>query len=610
MHFARCLKLIFDYQMKLGVDEMIDRLKLNKLEVDPKLMKESRSFYEKYLNFELPIKLVMDLFREQIKKSFPLSQLILLPAIFYCILFGMEEYGRDTLAALLKLSNVELAKSVLEFTCSELFIDSVQSIWSKAYDEEFVTNELVHPFKRCREDIANYREVFLAELSGAHDRIEPRSTATKPFNLTQPKARAIPVPEPILSKRLLHKVPASTHSEPIEFRLLEEAKKRNRDSVEKLRLRSEREQPDCARSKPKYLKNDQLCEDTEPFVERAFQARKVPDQRSEPAQVHLNTATILREWKLYADAEKSLRKRLAELEAGALDNFRYEQWKSEQNNAKSREQQLSEAERRLTSMLSHEAALEAIYKTQAVRRSMVELARKESKRCSEKILQMQEEKRIKARQQAQRVIQSRHLAHEATVSVYQKKKTSAKNLVEKSQKQLEKLKTELAKEKAEKRALVKRIRAAESAWLLEKSMGPKPVDLCSTPGHGLLGEMSVVELKERLAWLKQREEAAERDKRKFIIAKRQEAVESVAQLLECISHHRAARTLNLIEKRNGSGEFKSSQSDEVTNDPKVVALRKLIEEKRINRKNAMNKIEKSDNRHALDRNDMSEIRKG
>lgn len=588
MQCAKYLKSLFEnHQLKCGLFDTNCCMKAVKKGV------QSHSFFENHLNYELPIKLVIDSFCAQTKKSFPLSQLIMLPAIFYCILFGMKDYGLGTLGALLKMTNVELVKSVLDYVCSERFVDSTISAWSKAYDEHFVVNELIQPFKRWREEIASYRQEFLTRLSGAHDRGKPTSTVTKPFNLTQPKARAIPVPELIIEKRNSYEVPASTHSEPTEFRLLEEAKLRNRDSAEKLRLCSEMKQPNCARCRPKHLSEYQSHSDTTSILKPASSAKKVLDQGRETVQVNLNTATILREWKLYSDAEKNIRKKLTELEAGALDNFPYEQWKAEQKNAKFRQQLISEAERRLTSLLSHEAALDAVCKAQAVRRSKVEIARKESRRLSKEIMQLQEEKRLQARQQAQRVINSRHLAHEAVVAVYQKKKKCVKNLIDSSQKQNKMLRRELEKDRAEKRNLVKRVRAAESAWLLEKSMGPRPVDLSSTPGHGLLGEMSVVEMKERLAWMKQIEEATRRDKRKKIIVNRQESAESVAHLLESIIRHRTARSLALIEKRIRVAQLIPSQSDAVTSSPKVIVLRRLFEEKKMNRRNTVDKHQKN-----------------
>lgn len=63
---------------------------------------------------------------------------------------------------------------------------------------------------------------------------------------------------------------------------------------------------------------------------------------------------------------------------------------------------------------------------------------------------------------------------------------------------------------------------------------------CQTAGHELLGEMSLAELKERLALLKEAQQTEQQEKREHILELKQNKKQLLLEQLEAIDLHRRA----------------------------------------------------------------------
>ncbi|KAH9499398.1 Cilia- and flagella-associated protein 99 [Bulinus truncatus] len=86
--------------------------------------------------------------------------------------------------------------------------------------------------------------------------------------------------------------------------------------------------------------------------------------------------------------------------------------------------------------------------------------------------------------------------------------------------------------------LIQQIRAIESTPVNRF----KPLDLTATSGAGLLGEMSIAELRERLALMKAQNKEEEEIKRDNILFVKQAKAESLCETLDMISKHRSEQT--------------------------------------------------------------------
>lgn len=140
--------------------------------------------------------------------------------------------------------------------------------------------------------------------------------------------------------------------------------------------------------------------------------------------------------------------------------------------------------------------------------------------------------------------------------------------------------TKAAKEEQKRRCeLIAQLRALET----QPTRKEKLVDLTEIPGYGLEGEMSVVELRERLALLKESQKREQEEKRDQIIQSKRAKSQMLQNTVEQISLCRAAmgRTaaLRWEEKKAQATSLATPSQDE-----RVLELKRKMEERAAERR--------------------------
>ena len=97
---------------------------------------------------------------------------------------------------------------------------------------------------------------------------------------------------------------------------------------------------------------------------------------------------------------------------------------------------------------------------------------------------------------------------------------------------------EAEKEMKRRAELIAHIRALESVPLIHQKL----FDRTETPGHGILDEMSVAELEERIALMKIERERERMEKQDLIIQEKRQRQEMLTEALDQIARHRMARS--------------------------------------------------------------------
>lgn len=85
---------------------------------------------------------------------------------------------------------------------------------------------------------------------------------------------------------------------------------------------------------------------------------------------------------------------------------------------------------------------------------------------------------------------------------------------------------------------------------------------CQAAGHDLLGEMSLAELKERLALLKQSERAEREERRGHILEEKQRKKQEMLEKLDTIEMHRTVLA-KAAANRSGTGSQAPSKSSDI-----------------------------------------------
>ncbi|KAF5404553.1 hypothetical protein PHET_01983 [Paragonimus heterotremus] len=474
------------------------------------------------------------------------------------LLFTLDDTGIEGLSIALSLLHSEIAKSLLHFFSSPDVLEDLKCRWSGLYAEEFVKNDLLDTFKRWQNAIADYYNIFVEQLKGPSYQPRKPTTEVQPFNLTPAKPRAIPIPEPIPHLAKHRAVPDSTYTLPEEFHKIEQSKKANFAESERLLRESEQFKPACAYTRVRTPNVNEKPSNTECKPKN----KKHGTIPSEIPSIHTNTASVLREWNLYAKKEKIRRKRLLELEAGAFDSSDFMTWQMEQADHEKKERELLKEQHRLQSLLAREAAFHVKRKLIEERRFKVAREQKANLKRLAEAKTAKEQELKETVQVASSIAAMRKRSRLAGLKICNEKKLIASQLREETQKQLKTMREKLKAENERKTDLIKQIRIAESAWLLEKSTAPKQIDFACTPGLGLMEEMSLVELKERLVLLRKQTEYARQMKRNAILNEKQKKNELIVELLDRISRHKNVRSVavtSTIHTQNNFNPLEHSQ---------------------------------------------------
>ncbi|XP_060154873.1 cilia- and flagella-associated protein 99 isoform X5 [Globicephala melas] len=335
------------------------------------------------------------------------------------------------------------------------------------------------------------------------------------------------------------KVRRSTYRPPKEQRLLETTKRYNRRKAEELLLRASVEEMRCARPSPR---GEPPVEDSKTklrlrFPPRILKAPKLTFYRPNDASpVKLNTAAILREGALYQRQVERELQRVDKLMDGAGDLSEFLKWQRKIQ-AKDLEEQLAAGEcRRLQGKLSHEEAVLARQQVVQEKKQKADQKKEETaelmQQCAER--RLQEERSMK--ELVEQVMETQKNVKVAQTKLLKGRQQMVQEVMEESRELLQRS-AEAAKEEQRRRCeLISQLRALET----QPTRKGKLVDLTQIPGYGLEGEMSVVELRERLALLKETQRCKEEEKRDQIIQGKRAKSRALQNTVEQISLCRAA----------------------------------------------------------------------
>ncbi|XP_073747425.1 cilia- and flagella-associated protein 99 isoform X5 [Callorhinus ursinus] len=416
----------------------------------------------------------------------------------------------------------------------------IKDEWSLIYETAHVRENWIDPLMRWQpevQELIHQLEEVMA-IQPPLSKTKAKVTEPKEFNLTVPRPRAIPVPEPVPVMAKSKPIPRSTYQPPKERQLLEMTKRFNRWKAEELLLKANIEEMRCAvpRSRGEPLMQDSKKKLQLQLMPRILKTPKLTFYKPSEVLVKLNTAAILREGSLYQrQVEKELQ-RVDTLVDGARDFSEFLQWQKEMQ-AKDREEELAtSACRRLQGKLSREEAIlarqhlaqENKQKADQKKEEMAEL----KQQCAER--RLQEERSMK--ELVEQVTEVQKNVKLAQMKLLKGRRQIVQEVIEESRELLQRTIQAAKEEQKERCELVSQLRALETQPVRKGKL----VDLTQIPGYGLEGEMSVVELRERLALLKETQRREEEEKRDQIIQGKRARSQELQNTVEQISLCRAA----------------------------------------------------------------------
>ncbi|XP_077136290.1 cilia- and flagella-associated protein 99 isoform X1 [Ranitomeya variabilis] len=590
-HYGRCITLIIQLHNKYNPeDRSLEHFLEESMEDFQILSDGEEQFVLDVLSGCVQYKDLLDVvvraFYARDGKHYLLSERSLFAVISYIAIFRMEDLGLQIFGRIMKCQNFTKMGKFLRFFFNVLNLNTwIKDEWSQIYDSDYVKENWITPLLKWQPEVLNLLDSIESKMANGADIIKgSKVTEVKEFSITKPKARTIPVPQKIPAQKPHQPVPDGTYRSPKEQDVLQEKKLRNRRKAEELLMEANIGQFNCANpeksEKTKRVLSEIMKEEDDKLAFNKTKIQPSPIKKVDNVPVRLNAAAILREGALYQRQVEEELNRIEKLIDGARDPSEFLEWQR-QMLGKDLERQLADIEcRRLEGKLSREEAVLA-------RQNLIQENKKKvlmKKEETEKLMREYAKKRLQEEKEMRDLVEQVSEGHkntkQAKLKLQKYKQQIVQEVAEESRELLRQALEEAQEELRRKFELIREIRAMESVPIIRQ----KFVDLTQTAGHGLNCEMSVVELRERLALLKEAQRKAEEEKRDQILEEKQSKQQYLLDTLEQISLHRAAQgkaaLLRLEEKKSKSQVEKTA----IANNDRVTELQRKLEKKITERK--------------------------
>eukprot|EP00794_Sanderia_malayensis_P005640 gene5640-6336_t len=584
-------KLLFRLSVKLldsfrpqsqGVEELLDAfIKTNCKNIDEDSLIFLTEVFSGCRRYSNALKIVTDKYYRTDGSNCLAADKNIYTVIAYLALFRLDELGISHFRKFILSQDLTKIIKFLSFFCEETTLKTwMFAEWCKLYEHSFVQINLLSPILRWLPELTEMIENISQQLSGKSKQRNIKSTTEiKPFTLTRPRPRSVPVPEKIPKLKQHKPVPASTYRVPKDHEVLTKKKEENRKMAERQLIRASMKQFDCANAekseKTKEKIRKHINEEESKLDFTRHKARSAPST-SANMPIRLNAAAILREGALISQQEDDLERRLADFSKGGRDASDFLKWQQDMKERDLSDKLAAIERKRLEGKLSFEEAILARQNLIKENKQKVQEIKQETKEMMEKYLQDKFKREHEMRNLVQQVMNDGKNAKEAKVKLKDYKRKIVHEVNKESQNLMRMALEEAEDEMRQKVALIAKIRAIESVPVIRF----KYVDLTDVAGAGLLGEMSVAELRERLALLKVKQKDEEEKKRDEII---QTKVEKDQYLMDTLQSIAKRRTEKEREQAKRADDKKRVQREEIK-DGRILELQQKLENKRAERR--------------------------
>jgi len=383
-------------------------------------------------------------------------------------------------------------------------------------------------------------------------------TVPVPFSLTEPKPRLVPCPEEeIVMSFKANRVPSSTYADAKQLteRIeLDKKKDQNRLNM-KAKYSDPKLQPFKLRVAERPSNLDKVRQEVEDarIAECQFdgpKANPVPRQRAGQGAVRLNSAAILREDILYRKKQEGEAAVLGAYEKELRDASEFDAWQKRML-AQDELSRVEEVERRrIATILADEEAKEARARKLNENRALAMAAKRETHDALSQLQAEEEHRMEEARFLVKDVQAARERPVQAMEALARQNQLKAQELREETERLEAKAAEEKRLEDAKRADLIKQIRALE----LVPRKRVTALDPTYLPELGLLEQMSLAELRERLCVVEQERTEEVLKRRADIITTKRDREVDLSQRVERLTAMRELAASQAASKRDATKE--------------------------------------------------------
>ncbi|TPX33741.1 hypothetical protein SmJEL517_g03488 [Synchytrium microbalum] len=478
----------------------------------------------------------------------PQYERAVLTVLGYLILFRINEIGLDRLTGLVRGLEPRHIASFLSVLSDPVAVEgALRGCWCRVLDASWVHDNLVTPLLENASNIHKLSKEFLEKLNCGMTVAKSTKppTESKPFLLTKPRPRRLPEPtERISTVPKARPVPKTVYEGSSEQAALEKTKVENRHKTQTLYEEAQRMQFHAAKVAAAAKKAASQTLPPKPTTpdpaRKRIIARPAPTFK-EVAPVKLTTSAILRENALSKKRRDEEVKEMNESEVRLRDNNAYGNWREAARVKEEEDKRIELERRRLQVQLAHEDAIVAREGILIENRERVQEAKELKEVLARAAEEAKHEADLEKRRKVEQVQDLQENINRAKQRVIDENLRRAAEVELQSQQLREQAYKQHEEDRIRKTELIAQIRLLEQRNVTPAGFVVKTVDLTETAGLGLLGEMSVLELQERLIRAKTRLIDTENTKRQTIMLAKQKKLEAVAAQLQEIDRERYLR---------------------------------------------------------------------
>ncbi|XP_069391695.1 cilia- and flagella-associated protein 99-like isoform X2 [Paralichthys olivaceus] len=498
--------------------------------------------------------------------------------ICYLTTFVLDDIGLQCFSNIVKSLDIKKMHTFLNFFFTHL-TTWIQEEWNNIYDAACVEEQWIGPLLRWRPDIDILMDQLALKIScGSQVKKAPiKITKPREFCLTKPKPRPLPIPKLIPQQEKYKPVPNSTYKAPKEMQIIKEIKQENHQKTKELLNEANVKQFRCGNPE-KSEKTKRAMSQIQKDLDSKLQFK--PFHHSEPppsnkninCPVKPNNAAKLRQRALYNHKKKEALQRVERLAEGGGEASSFVQWQKNMRERDLQEELAKLEQRHLEGLISHKEAEIARINIMESNQKAAQLKKEETaqlmREYAEKRLQEEEE----LRDLVQQVAEGHKNSKMAKEKLQQFKQSIVREVSGQSQALLRQALEEAQAELSRKFQTILEIRAIESLPHIRM----KYFDDTKTAGHELMGEMSMIELKLRLAHLKEVQQTEQREKHEHILEEKQKKKKlDLESEIEYLRERVMAQAETTREKER---KATLDLQQKVAQEKRVLAMQKKLEE--------------------------------
>ncbi|XP_044752673.1 cilia- and flagella-associated protein 99-like [Coccinella septempunctata] len=450
--------------------------------------------------------------------------------LFYILIFVFDPEDKGGIEKIFIISNkITHASKVLLYYSNEENQILTARIACQFFENDYVLSHIIHPILNNQEHFEN---VFDYVAKYEHNLYRKECTIPIEMNVSKKpmKIPAVPMNTPAeLDYFRSNPIPRTTYRPDLRVqRNLSQAYEKNQEKALELLEK--------ARTMPDHGKPSSKDSEPEPKIHTFKRPKRIPLKQDVP--IKANLTTIMREAALYAKEKESCIKEIEEILRGGVDTERI---KSLEKGIREEEQrkQIEEVERKkLQCLLSHEEAVIAKCKLKTKNKIKYYEILEESEALKAQLLEWKRKKQEEYRIKIEKAQESNRNAKESEKKMIEEKQCTARLVQWESKMLLDKAMEEKEKELAKKIHIIQEIKAMHQVRKVDTT---KEFDRTECPNLGLLCEMSIAELEERLMLMKMDEQRRLDEKREEISKKKEEKNKMIKDAKEFIEQNRSVR---------------------------------------------------------------------